>query len=137
MSEALRALAVFLPIFERPGFKAGSWHGAEEREPGVFAMPFMDHAEDVIRFTEAAYTHGWVRTDFDWREWGRSEEAISLQASPAKLSSARTQQLAQLLTLVIRQDRFVEGSLSAAFESGLILGILRRAKVLLEASERA
>jgi hypothetical protein len=38
---------------------------------------------------------------------------------------------------VIRQDRFVEGSLSAAVESGLILGILRRAKVLLEASERA
>jgi hypothetical protein len=137
MSDALRALAAFLPVLEQPGFKAGSLQGGEEVEPRVFAMPFVNYAEAVIRFTEAAYAHGWVRSDLDCGEWGKTEEAISLQSTPAKLAGATTEQLARLLTLVIRQDRFVEGALLAAFECGLILGIVRRATELLKAVERA
>ncbi|MFN3447694.1 MAG: DUF6508 domain-containing protein [Roseococcus sp.] len=135
-SEALRALAAFLPIFERPGFTAGSWQGGQEVEPRVFTMPFEAYVEEVIRFTEVAYAHGWVLPDFDWIAWGGSEEAIVLLSDPAKLAAATPRQLARLLTLIIRQDRFVEGALAAAFESGLILGIVRRAKALVEAAGR-
>jgi uncharacterized protein DUF6508 len=40
-------------------------------------------------------------------------------------------QLAWLLTAIIRSDRFVEGSIAGAFESGLLARIARRAAVLL------
>jgi hypothetical protein len=37
-----------------------------------------------------------------------------------------------LLTAIIRQDRFCEGALLSAFDSGLILGIVRRAAAILK-----
>jgi hypothetical protein len=37
-----------------------------------------------------------------------------------------------LLTAIVRSDRFVEGSIEGAFESGLLAAICRRAAVLLE-----
>jgi hypothetical protein len=43
----------------------------------------------------------------------------------------------QLLRVIIRQDRFAEGSLLASYESGLLTGILRRAAALAaESAER-
>jgi hypothetical protein len=54
-----------------------------------------------------------------------------LRDDPAVLASATEHELAQLLTVVIRQDRFCEGSLASALENGLILGILQRADQLL------
>jgi hypothetical protein len=38
--------------------------------------------------------------------------------------------LRHLLTAIIRSDRFNEGSLAGAFESGLVLAICRRAVAL-------
>jgi hypothetical protein len=39
--------------------------------------------------------------------------------------------LARLLTAIVRSDRFVEGSLVGAFESGLLTRIAQRAAALL------
>ena len=50
-----------------------------------------------------------------------------LRNDPAMVASATEHELAQLLTVVIRQSRFVEEVMAAAFASGLILGIIRRA----------
>ena len=57
-------------------------------------------------------------------------EALTLRDSPASLAKATPDQLSHLLTVLIRQDRFAEGSLVASYESGLLTGILRRAAVL-------
>lgn len=65
-----------------------------------------------------------------WRNHGRR---ISLRDDQAPLARATPEQLARFLTVVIRQDRFVEGALLTAFESGLILRIVRRAAAILEA----
>ena len=46
------------------------------------------------------------------------------------LASATPDQLAKLIAVVVRQERFCEGTLAAAFEEGLVLGIVRRAGVL-------
>jgi hypothetical protein len=40
------------------------------------------------------------------------------------------EELAKVLTLVVRQDRFAEGSLLSALECGSILAIVRRAEHL-------
>jgi hypothetical protein len=68
--------------------------------------------------------------DFDWPTWMQTDEAIHLRDDLDSLAQATPEQLAHLLTVMIRQDRFVEGSLGAHAESGLLVSVLRRAAVL-------
>lgn len=131
----LRELVRFLPALERSDFKAGDIVASRETEPGVWSMPYASYGETADEFVRAAYEHGWVLRDFGWPEWKDSMEAKSLYDDDASLAVATPEQLARLLTVVIRQDRFVEGALLDAFESGLILRIVRRAAKLLEAGE--
>ncbi|HEU0236868.1 MAG TPA: DUF6508 domain-containing protein [Candidatus Limnocylindrales bacterium] len=71
---------------------------------------------------------GWV-FPFDWGAWLATPEGAALQGGEAAEAVARATplQLARLLTAIVRSDRFVEGSVAGAFESGLLLGIARRA----------
>lgn len=127
--ERLAALVRHIPAFSDPTAPVGEWH-QPEAEPGTFsAASFMPNA-DAERFVADCYAHGWVLGGFDWGAWARAEEAQGLRDDPIVLAKASEHQLAQLLTVAIRQSRFVEGALAAAFESGLILGILRRAEGL-------
>ena len=135
MSEALRELARFLPAFESPDFKAGEWAGMVEEEPGVWTMPYVRYGDITEEFVHAAYDHGWVQPSFDWGEWKQSDEAVALRDDAERLAAATPEQLTRMLTVVIRQDRFVEGALLDAFECGMILSIVRRAAALLAANE--
>ena len=107
----------------------GEWY-QQEAAPGTFATAsFMQNAE-AEQFVADCYAHGWVLNGFDWAAWAQTPEAERLRDDPAELARANERQLAQLLTVVIRQDRFVEGALATAFRSGLILGILQRTERL-------
>jgi hypothetical protein len=131
--DRLTALARFLPEFERPGFKAGEVRGGDEIAAKVFSMPFVSNGDVVQSFVETAYQHGWVLTDFDWPEWTQSDEAARFRDDRA-IDSATEEELAKLLTVCIRQDRFVEGTLLDAIESGLVLRIVPRAAALADRS---
>ena len=123
------ALIQHIRAFADPAAPVGMWHQPESK-PGCFsAMSFLLNA-NAERFVEDCYAHGWVLERFDWATWAKTDEARSLRDQPGALASARERQLAQLLTVAIRQDRFVEGALAAAFASGLILGVLQRAEQL-------
>lgn len=128
--DAMEALARFLPQFEAPGFTAGEFVGGEKVESRVFRMPFVTYSDAVSEFIQAAYANELVLRDFDWPIWAQTAEAAALRDDRAQLAEASPDQLKRLLTICIRQDRFVEGALLSAFESGLILNIVRRAAVL-------
>lgn len=130
----LRALARFLPEFERADFSPGSWIEMRKREDGVYTMPYATLSPSASEFLQAAYEGGWVQEGFDWPKWKETEEAEALYRGPGLLAQASPQQLAKLLTVAIRQDRFVEGGLLDDFRSGLILGIVRRAAALVAAA---
>ena len=130
LHERLRALADYLPRLESPGFEFGHWHETEEKEPGVTTLGYFEDGSVSSALVKAAYETGWVLPTFDWGEWQGSLEAGQLRDDSAALERATPDQLARLLTVLIRQDRFVEGALNDAFESGLLTGILRRAAVL-------
>jgi hypothetical protein len=136
MRERLLALAAFLPLFEEPGFVFGFWHGGEQVSPGVLAIPYFSLGATASSFVHMAYDQGWVLTDFNWPAWKGTEEAITLRDNPAALEKASPDQLAKLLTVVIRQDRFAEGALNSAFESGLLTAIARRAAALVEQDDK-
>ena len=57
---------------------------------------------------------------------------MRLRAEPSVLEAATPEQLQRLLTVLIRQERFVDGALESAFESGLLVRILRRVAALAE-----
>ena len=114
-AESMQALAEFLPKFEAPGFEFGDW------ESGWFSP-----SRDALDFISACYELGWMKPNFDWPTWMGTEEASRLRDDSAALEQATPEQLSRVLTVLIRQDRFCDGALGAAFESGLLVGIVRR-----------
>jgi hypothetical protein len=132
----LRALARYLPALENPDFCAGAVIPGRKTESEEFIMPYVVYSDIAEDFVEAAYDHGCVLTGFRWVVWANADEAQSLCHDPSKLARATPEQLLRLLTAIIRQDRFCEGVLLRAFESGLILGIVRRAAAILDDEDR-
>jgi hypothetical protein len=59
-----------------------------------------------------------------------TDEAQELRDPDNVRENAREEQLEKLLTVAIRQDRFVEGGLLGWFENGLLLAIVQRAEKL-------
>ena len=129
LGERLRALASFLAAFEAEGFEFGAWAGGDKIGPRSYTMPYYSFgpiAEDFLRRGVA----GWVTPAFDWPAWAATEEFQRLSRDPDALTGATPDDLARLLTVLVRSERFGDGQLAAAFDSGLLVGILRRAQVL-------
>lgn len=124
--ESLRALATWEPLFAAPGFSAGHWFESEPRDDGVFQMSYFIYAAAVESFVREAHDRGLV-VDFDWPRWAGTAKARRYAENPGLVANAGAADLVRLLTTVVRNDRFCEGALAAAFESGLVLAITRRA----------
>ena len=125
----LHAISQYRAAFEGRAAPVGEWM-QPDAPPGRISPAWFALSEKAEQFVADCYAHGWVLAGFDWATWAQTARAQALRDHPAVLACATEHELAQLLTVVIRQDRFCEGALAAAFESGLILGILRRAQQL-------
>ncbi len=131
---ALEALAAFAPVFADPACRFGSWARVDPRDEGEpIRMPYVELTEIAARFLRTCAEHDWVRPGIDWPAWAVTPEAQRLRRDPAALAAATTDELAHLLTALVRGDRFYEGQLLDAFESGLLRRIAERAAVLAEA----
>ncbi len=126
----LEGLAAFVPRFEAANCSFGEWSGDGEVIDGVVTMPYYSYSALADAFVTCANDLNWVREDCDWPTWSRTPEAAQLRDDPAALAQATPDQLACLLTTVIRKDRYCEGELAAAFDTGLLTGICRRAAQL-------
>ena len=124
--ERLRGLVPFLSKFGEPGFEFGH----------VCSMVDSYLSPIAIDFVCTCAKFGWIGKDFNgtewegWVDWKDSDEARRLCDDPNALDSATPGQLGRLLTALIRQDRFVTGALIDAFQSGLLVKVLRRVAVL-------
>jgi len=127
MQAALERLAAFLPELTDPDASFGVWHGFVEVAPGMKTMPWFDPSDLVDRFTEQAYRDGWVRTDLDWNAWAGTQTARAIAWDPAAIPGLEAEMLANLLTFYLRADRFSEGTLERAFETGMIRAIVEQA----------
>lgn len=133
LAERLRRLASYGTIFASPGFTFGHWVEPTPDENGVMHMPWYEYSDAAEAFAEEAYALGWV-LDFDWMKWAASAKGRRLLADPGLVARASASDLARLLTVVIRGDRFAEGGLAGAFESGMLGAIVGRATGLAESS---
>jgi hypothetical protein len=128
--ERLRELAALVPILEAPGVAFGHWEMPPARD-GVSSLGYFTFGPAGEAFLAAVRGGGWVIPGFDWRAWLEGDEGQALRDRADALDSAGVEQLARLLTAIVRSDRFVEGSIAGAFESGLLTRIARRADALL------
>ena len=135
MRERLQPLADLLPILESPDADFGHWE-APPPVDGVFHMPYFTFGPTADAFMAAVGRGGWIVVGFDWMTWLQTEEGQSLRDRPEAVAAASADDLAKLITAIVRSDRFVEGSIVGAFESGLLARIARQAAVLLEESAR-
>ena len=84
-----------------------------------------------LEFIAAITRAGWM-VPFDWATWAQTAEGQRLLGEPRHIATATADQLGKVLTTVIRHERFSEGTLNEALESGLLLAIAQRAEALLE-----
>jgi len=129
-ADRLRILSDLEPILESADADFGHWDGSPPVD-GVIHMPYYVFGPTADAVRAAIGRGGWIITGFDWITWLRTEEGAALRDRPEALAAATVDDLARLLTAIVRSDRFVEGSLAGAFESGLLSRIAQRAATLL------
>ena len=77
----------------------------------------------VEEFQQALYRHGFIRI-YDWGKWIPQGKAIYNDRK--SLDRASMTSCLKLLTLHVRNDRFVEGHFAAMLTSGHIIAVLKR-----------
>lgn len=60
------------------------------------------------------YSHGFILTGFDWAHWGHGRTLLNGENS----SDLTVEETLGLITMIVRSDRFSEGALLRAFDSG-------------------
>ena len=128
----LEVLAATLPVLEAPDFVAGHWHDSYQQADGSWTMPWYELSPAAEAVHRAVGEAGMILTGFDWPTWAKTPDAQALHADRTVLARATADELAMLLTALIREDRFNEGALGDTFESGIMTAIARRAKALAE-----
>jgi hypothetical protein len=127
--DRLRALADLVPLLEAPDADFGHWERPPPRD-GVGSLGWFEFGPAAEAWRDAVGRGGWVIAGFDWRAWLETDEGRTLKERPEAVAAATPDQLAKLLTAIVRSDRFVEGSIEGAFRSGLLVRIARRAAAL-------
>jgi hypothetical protein len=134
LTDRLRALADVLPALEAPDADFGHWELPPPRD-GVHSLGWFEFGPTAEAWRATVARGDWIVVGFDWQAWLAGDEGRALRDDPAAIASATPEDLARLLTAIVRSDRFVEGSIAGAFESGILAGISRRAAALLESRE--
>jgi hypothetical protein len=126
----LHGLAAYLDAFEH--LPAATTQLAERIGTEVDELSEADRKalSTVGTFVQYLYSSGWIIEGFDWPTWVRSQEAQHLWESPNGIERAAPIQLAKMLTTIVRQDRFVDGTIEGAIEDRLIHDIAGRAAAL-------
>jgi hypothetical protein len=132
--DRLRRLPRHLPTFEAEGFRFGSWIPSTERDDGVIVMGWYEPGPEAEEFLADARA---MITPFDWPAWASGPEGQALLGHPEAVASASADDLRKLLTVYVRSERFGDGTLEAAFASGMLTAIIRRAGVLAAESSAA
>lgn len=100
----------------------GSWTESVRRRDGSWTMPYANLSAECAELLKTLARIG-LNLPFEWTSWDHGRQ---LAKSPQRLDMATPAQAAMLILATWRSDRFTEGALLAAFESGLIQRATRR-----------
>jgi uncharacterized protein DUF6508 len=131
LKKRLAQLGEFSSVFGVKNFQFGEMV-MQDPTTGAISMPTYSFSPHAGAFEQLCYDDGWVQPDFDWMTWAQSEEGLRLRNNPALIADANPDQLVKLLTALVRAERYCDGTLADAFETGLLGAIVSRAKHLSE-----
>jgi hypothetical protein len=114
---------------ESPDFSFGAWAPLHQDPDGAMDMPWYRPSPEAEAFLADLRA---LVTPIDWSAWASAPEGQKLIGNPAAVASATVDELGHLVTAYVRGDRFNEGLLAEAFDSGMLTAIARRASVLAE-----
>jgi len=100
----------------------GEWSGGTAEEEGVIHFPYCMPEPIVAQFLEVVYAIP-IIIGFDWGAWDEGRKIASDENFDLDSTDLLTK--CKLITAIVRNDRFCEGASVSAFESGLILKILK------------
>ncbi len=98
------------------GGKKVSGNVAEGVEQPTFGMPYLVYCDEVKMVERLLYDADLI-VPFDWPGW---EARFWYGQHVADLNSAPVSDAVRVLTAVMRQERFVDGTIGVAIESGLL-----------------
>jgi hypothetical protein len=125
----LELLARHLPTFEAANFTFGDWQPSWTDDLGVIHLGWYRFSPAAEAFLADVRSGGWVQP-FDWMAWLETSRGKALFTDPAAIADASVDELQQLVTALVRSERFGDGTLASAYESGVLTAILRRASEL-------
>ncbi len=102
----------------------GKLHDNERTESGVLIMPWVEQYPLIQDFASFMYENN-LMVKFSWTEWQEGREWYALD-DDSKYDKLDTETALKLLTAVIRNDRFNDGALVRAFESGDFPKIIKK-----------
>lgn len=114
-------LLALIPKIENTS-KYGECSGGTADEEGVIQSPYCVPAPIVSQFLKVVYAIP-VIISFDWASWDEGRKMANDDHFDFDSTDLLTK--CKLITAIVRNDRFCEGALVSAFESGLILKILK------------
>jgi hypothetical protein len=118
-----------LDAFEAPGFRFGEWEPSWTDADGITHLGWYRFGPEAEAFLADVRAGGWVQP-FDWMAWLETSRGKALFTDPAAIADASVDELQQLVTALVRSERFGDGTLASAYESGVLTAILRRASEL-------
>ncbi len=102
--------------------KFGKMYGGEIDENDVMTMPYWEKSDIVSQFCTIVYNIP-IIIEFEWSSWDEGRKIASNENFDLDTIDIPTK--CKLITAIVRNDRFCDGALIAAFKSGLILKILK------------
>lgn len=103
----------------------GTWgerKGGMEIKPNLRTMPYVEKSDLVDEFVQMMYDKDLV-VNFDWKNWDEGRVWMS-DNNQAKYDNLDAEFTVKLITALIRQDRFSDGSLVRWFELGVMQKII-------------
>jgi hypothetical protein len=105
--------------------KFGEFQGPTEDEAGVLTFPFCLNGPLIDRFLDIVYQMP-IIINFNWGGW---DEGRNMARNPDfDYNTIDIPTKCKLITAIVRNDRFCEGALAEAFESGWMLKVLKSIK---------
>ncbi len=119
--EDWQPLFELIPEIERSE-EFGEMLGGNDNEKGEMMWPFWVEEEVITRFRDIIYNLP-VTVAFNYIEWDEGREMASEQDFDFDTIDVPTK--CKIITAIMRNDRFCDGALISAFESGLMLALLK------------
>ena len=117
----------FLPLFDVPNRDfVERWGGGKKTESGAITMPYPVYPEDVKQFYRLAGQPCWSDEDYE------PKKAARMLQDDAFIQCATLAEVVTMLTYCVRGERLSDGHWAAMLESGRIVALLKRLRVLRE-----